>query len=316
MKSFLSKFKKGLSKTKDQVFNRISYAIHAKRKIDDELLDEIEEILISGDVGVQGAAHIIETVKKRVKKEKYEDASQLLGILRDEIANIFPPSGFEEENLPVRPFIILVIGVNGTGKTTTIAKLAYRYKSINKNVLLAAGDTFRAAAIEQLEVWADWVGVEIIKHQSGADPAAVVFDAMKAAQARNSDVVIVDTAGRLHTKVNLMEELKKIQRVIRKVFPDAPHQNLLVLDGTTGQNALNQARQFIETVGVNGIVLTKLDGTAKGGAVIGITHQLGVPVEYIGVGEGLDDLQRFDPRLYAESLIEDAARQEASSQTE
>lgn len=304
MKSIFGKIKDGFSKTKTQVFDRINHAINAKKKIDDDLLEEIEEILISGDVGVDATLTVIDRVKQRVKREKYEESQELYRILKEEVANIFPETQLSESHLPAAPYVIMVIGVNGAGKTTTIGKLASRLKANGKNVIVAAGDTFRAAAIEQLDVWADRVGVEIIKHQSNADPGAVAFDAMKAAQARNADVVIMDTAGRLHTKVNLMEELKKIQRVIQKVIPQAPHCNLLVLDGTTGQNALNQAKQFIDTVGVDGIVLTKLDGTAKGGAIIGIAHQLEVPVEYIGVGEQIDDLQPFDPEMYARGLFE------------
>lgn len=304
MKSIFGKIKDGFSKTKTQVFDRINHAINAKKKIDDDLLEEIEEILISGDVGVDATLTVIERVKQRVKREKYEESQELFRILKEEVANIFPETQLKESHLPAAPYVIMVIGVNGAGKTTTIGKLASRLKANGKKVIVAAGDTFRAAAIEQLDVWADRVGVEIIKHQSNADPGAVAFDAIKAAQARNADVVIMDTAGRLHTKVNLMEELKKIQRVIQKVIPEAPHCNLLVLDGTTGQNALNQAKQFIETVGVDGIVLTKLDGTAKGGAIIGIAHQLEVPVEYIGVGEQIDDLQPFDPEMYARGLFE------------
>ena len=269
-------------------------------------VEEIEEILISGDVGVETTLEIIENVKQRVRKEKYEESHELYRILREEVAGIFPEKQFREDGLSNRPYVILVIGVNGTGKTTTIGKLANRFRQLGKKVLLAAGDTFRAAAIEQLEIWAQRVNVDLVKHQFGADPGAVAFDAIQAGRSRQADVVIIDTAGRLHTKVNLMEELKKVQRVIQKVDPGAPHLNLLVLDGTTGQNALNQARQFIDAVGVDGIVLTKLDGTAKGGAVIGIAHQLKLPVEYIGVGEGIDDLQPFDPQLYAESLFANA----------
>ena len=303
MASMFEKLKKGFSKTKTQVFDKISSAISAKKKIDDDLLEEIEEILITGDVGVDATLQLLERVKERVRKERFEDAEDLYKLLKEEIAAVFPPDNFSERDLPKKPFVILVVGVNGVGKTTSIAKLAHRFQQLGKKVLLAAGDTFRAAAVEQLEVWANRLGVDIVKHQSGSDPAAVAFDALNAAVARQSDVVLIDTAGRLHTKVNLMEELKKVVRVIKKVMPDAPHYTLLVLDGTTGQNALNQAKQFIDTVGVDGIALTKLDGSAKGGAVIGIAHELKLPVAYIGVGEGIDDLQRFDPHAYAESLI-------------
>ncbi|MEZ4747411.1 MAG: signal recognition particle-docking protein FtsY [Calditrichia bacterium] len=303
MSIWIDKIKKGFAKTKSQVFDKVSLAISAKKKIDDELLEEIEEILITGDVGVDASMRILEAVKLRVRKEKFEDATALFGILKDEIANIFPESSFSETDFQQHPYVILVIGVNGVGKTTSIAKIARRFQQNGKKVLLAAGDTFRAAAVEQLEIWANRLQVDIVKHGSGADPAAVAFDAIQAAKARKADVVLIDTAGRLHTKANLMEELKKVQRVIQKVMPDAPHYRLLVLDGNTGQNALNQAREFVNAVGVNGIVLTKLDGSAKGGAVIGIAHTLGLPVEYIGVGEGMDDLQPFDAKLYADSLM-------------
>jgi fused signal recognition particle receptor len=303
MVSVFDKIKKGISKTKSQVFDRVTYAIKAKKRIDDELLEDIEEILISGDVGVETTLHIIDEVKRRVKKERYEDSDDLLKILKEEVAAVFPESKFQRSNLLPNPYIILVVGVNGTGKTTSIAKLANRFQQEGKRVLLAAADTFRAAAIEQLQEWANRINVEIIKHQSGSDPGAVVFDALQAAHSRQAEVIIIDTAGRLHTKVNLMEELKKIRRVIQKVFPDAPHLSLLVIDATTGQNAVNQARQFIDSVEVNGIVLTKLDGTAKGGAIIGIAHQLNLPVEYVGVGEAIDDLQPFNPEFYAEGLF-------------
>ncbi len=305
MTTFFDKFKKGLAKTKNQVFENISYSIKAHRKIDDELLEEIEEILISGDVGVETAQTIIEGVKQRVKREKYENSEQLFQILEDEIAKIFPPTDYSEQGIPGPLFIIFVVGVNGTGKTTTIAKLANRFQEKGNKVLLSAADTFRAAAIEQLEEWAQRINVDVIRHQTGSDPAAVVFDSLQAARARKSNVLIIDTAGRLHTKVNLMEELRKITRVIKKLEPEAPHLSLLVLDATTGQNALSQARQFIDSIGVNGIALTKLDGTAKGGAVIGIAHQLGIPIQYVGLGEKIDDLQPFDPYLFARGLFED-----------
>jgi fused signal recognition particle receptor len=305
MASVFDKIKKGISKTKTQVFDRVSYAIKAKKKIDDELLEEIEEILISGDVGVETTLHIFDEVKKRVKKERYEDSDDLVKILKEEVAAVFPASNFPVSGISPNPFIILVVGVNGTGKTTSIAKLANHFQQQGKKVLLAAADTFRAAAIEQLQEWANRIHVEVIKHKSGSDPGAVVYDTLQAAQSRQAEVIIIDTAGRLHTKVNLMEELKKVRRVIQKVYPDAPHLSLLVIDATTGQNALNQARQFIDSVEVNGIVLTKLDGTAKGGAIIGIAHQLNIPVEYVGVGEAIDDLQPFDPMLFAKGLFEE-----------
>ncbi len=301
--NILSKIRSGLSKTREQVFGQIQEIIFTARKIDNELLEEIEDLLISGDVGVDTTVEIIEKVKNRVKRHNFETTGELYQILKEEIADMFvPPPNDSWEGKP-KPYVILVVGVNGTGKTTSIAKIAARYKNEGKKVMLVAADTFRAAAIEQLQIWAERVGVDIIKHQSGSDPAAVVYDGMNAARARGTDVVIIDTAGRLHTKVNLMEELKKINRVIQKVIPKAPHQTLLVLDATIGQNALSQARQFIQTVGVNGIILTKLDGTAKGGAVIGISHQLKLPVIYVGLGEKIDDLQPFDPQLFVEGLF-------------
>ena len=304
MASIFEKIKKGISKTKTQVFDKVSFAITSRKKIDDELLEEIEEILISGDVGVEATLHIIDRARERIRKEKFEDSQQLSHILKEEVAGIFPAKQFREETVSQQPFVVLVVGVNGTGKTTSIAKLANRFQQQGKKVVVAAADTFRAAAIEQLQEWANRLNIDIIKHQFGSDPGAVAFDAVNAATSRGSDILIIDTAGRLHTKVNLMEELKKVRRVIQKVAPDAPHLTLLVLDGTTGQNALTQARHFIETVGVNGIILTKLDGTAKGGAIIGIAHELKIPVYYIGVGEGVDDLQPFDPEIYAKSLFD------------
>ncbi|RMF61158.1 MAG: signal recognition particle-docking protein FtsY, partial [Calditrichaeota bacterium] len=280
--NLFGKFKKGVSKTRSQVFNRISHAVKAKKKIDDELLEEIEEILISGDVGVETSMELIERVKRRVKKEKYENSEDLLNILKEEIVSIFPPHHFKEDSFPEKPYVIMVVGVNGTGKTTSIAKMGYRFQQKGKRVMFAAADTFRAAAIEQLEVWANRLEIDLIKHQSGSDPAAVVFDAIQAAKARNIDVLIIDTAGRLHTKVNLMEELKKIRRVSQKAMEGTPHLTLLVLDATTGQNALSQAKQFVEAVEADGIILTKLDGTAKGGAIIGISSRLNLPVYYVG----------------------------------
>lgn len=303
MADFFSKIKKGIARTREQMFGKLSGAIGGGRKIDDDLLEEIEEILISSDVGVEATLDLMERVKERVRKEGASDSDQLLELLADEVAGMFPEKRFSEEMPPEKPYIIMMIGVNGTGKTTSTAKLAARFKAGGKKVLLAAADTFRAAAVDQLQVWAERVEVDLIKQQSGSDPGAVAFDAMQAARSRDVDIVMVDTAGRLHTKVNLMEELKKIKRVIQKVFPQGPHLNLLVLDATTGQNAIKQAQQFKQAVGVDGVVLTKLDGTAKGGSIIGIAHQLNVPVYYIGVGEQVDDLQPFDPSLYARSLF-------------
>ncbi len=267
------------------------------------MLDEIEEILISGDVGVETTLEIIDRLRYRVKKEKYADSEQLFSLLKEEIMRILPENPRKEERFEHHPHIILVVGVNGSGKTTSIAKLANRLQQKGKKVLLAAADTFRAAAIEQLQEWARRLKVDVIRHQSGADPAAVAFDALQAAKARDVDVLIIDTAGRLHTRVNLMEELRKVRRIIQKSDPDAPHDVLLVLDATTGQNALNQARQFVETAGVTGIVLAKLDGTAKGGAIIGITHQLKIPVNYVGLGEKIDDFEAFDAAEFVEGLF-------------
>ena len=307
MAAIFSKIRKGISKTRDQVFNKITYAISRKSKIDDELLEEIEEILISGDVGVDTTLEIIDRIKTRVKNEKYENSEDLFRLLKNEIISIFPESN--NQNIltklgQIKPYIILVVGVNGTGKTTFIAKLAKQLQNSGKNVLLVAGDTFRAAAIEQLQEWADRINIDVIKHQMGADPGAVVFDALNAAKARGREFVIVDTAGRLHTKINLMEELKKIKRVMQRVIPEAPHQVILVLDATIGQNSINQAKQFIDSIGIDGIALTKLDGTAKGGSTIGIVDKLKIPVQYIGVGEGIDDLEEFDPKLFVDGLFE------------
>ena len=307
MTAILSKIRKGISKTRDQVFNKITHAISRKSKIDDELLEEIEEILISGDVGVDTTLEIIDRIKVRVNKEKYENSEDLFQLLKEEIVKIFPENSydnFKTQLNQIKPYVILIVGVNGTGKTTFIAKLAKKFQNMGKNMLLVAGDTFRAAAIEQLQEWADRINVEVVKHQMGADPGAVVFDALNSAKAKNRDLVIIDTAGRLHTKVNLMEELKKVKRVMQRVIPEAPHQIILVLDATTGQNSINQAKQFIDSVGVDGIALTKLDGTAKGGSTIGIADKLKIPVKYIGVGEGVDDLEEFDPKIFVDGLFE------------
>ncbi|MBN2364576.1 MAG: signal recognition particle-docking protein FtsY [Calditrichaeota bacterium] len=302
--NLFDKLKSGLSKTRRQVFDQIQDVIFFARTIDDDLLEEIEELLIAGDVGVDTTLEIIERVKRQVKRRNYENADQLFNLLKEEIAGMFvPPANKHEQENPI-PFVIFVVGVNGTGKTTSIAKLAWRYRQKDKNVLLVAADTFRAAAIEQLQIWSERAGVDMVKHQEGADPSAVVFDAMTHAKNQHREVVIIDTAGRLHTKVNLMEELKKMKRVIQKIIPEAPHQKLLVLDATTGQNAVLQARQFIEVIGIDGIILAKLDGTAKGGSVIGISHTLELPVEYVGLGEKIDDLEPFDPQLFAEGLFQ------------
>ncbi len=300
---FLEKIKSGLSKTREQVFGQIQTVIFTAKKIDEELLEEIQDLLISGDVGVDTAEEIIDRLQKEARKKRYEDPQQLYELLKSIIGDMFAPDSHPFDFDTYRPYVILVVGVNGTGKTTSIAKMAALFRQQGKKVILAAADTFRAAAIEQLQIWAERAGADLVKHQSGSDPAAVVFDALRAARARNADVVLVDTAGRLHTKVNLMEELKKIKRVIQKEIPEAPHQTLLVLDATIGQNAITQAKQFVEAVGITGIVLTKLDGTAKGGAVIGISHKLQIPIKFVGLGEKMDDLQPFDPRLFVEGLF-------------
>jgi fused signal recognition particle receptor len=312
----LTRLKEGLMKTRDDVMRKVSRVIRAKRKIDDALLDEIEEILILGDVGVTTTARIIDRVRERVKKERYEDASELLRLMKEEVAELFEKHDVRMDGnaieLPAsaRPFVIMVVGINGVGKTTTIGKLAYNYRSSGKKVVIGAADTFRAAANEQLEVWAKRADVDIIQQQHGSDPAAVAFDTLQAALARQADVVIIDTAGRLHTKVNLMEELKKIKRVMGKLMPDAPHEVLLVLDAATGQNAIQQAQQFSAAVEVTGLVITKLDGTAKGGVVIGVSGEMRVPVKYIGVGEKIDDLQVFDSESFIDALFESFSAEE------
>ncbi len=309
-----SRLKEGLSKTRDNIIEKVTRVIRAKRKIDDALLEEIEEILLTGDVGVATTSAIVERVKERVKRERYEDSDELFRLLREEIASLFSGEKVATDGVAIeipeadKPHVIMIVGVNGVGKTTTIGKLAYNYRSAGKRVIIGAADTFRAAANEQLEIWARRAGVEIVAQRHGSDPASVAYDTLKAAIARGTDVVIVDTAGRLHTKSNLMEELKKIRRVMGKLMPDAPHEVLLVLDATTGQNAIQQALQFRKAVDVNGLVVTKLDGTAKGGVVIGISNELGVPVKYIGVGEQIDDLQVFDKDAFVDALFGEMAK--------
>jgi fused signal recognition particle receptor len=302
------KLKQGLSKTRDNIIQKVSSIISSKTKIDDELLDEIEEILLSGDLGVTTATKIIMDVKMKIRKEKYENTEDLFRLIKEEIAaivdNQMEPSKIYEIDDGKKPYVIVVVGVNGVGKTTTIGKLAYNYKNLGKKVIIGAADTFRAAANEQLEIWADRAGVKIVQQSMGSDPSAVAFDTLKSAIAQDVDIVIIDTAGRLHTKVNLMEELKKITRVMKKVKEDTPDEVLLVLDATTGQNAIQQAKQFSEAVGVTGIVLTKLDGTAKGGVVIAISNELKIPVKFIGVGEKIDDLQAFDKTSFVDALFE------------
>lgn len=299
---------KGLEKTKESVFKKLSRAVVGKSSVDDEVLDNLEEVLITSDVGVDTTLNIIERIESRVSKDKYMGTSELNLILKEEIAGLLSEHDAGEvfsfsDALPKKPYVIMVVGVNGVGKTTTIGKLAWHFKEAGKKVYMGAADTFRAAAVDQLSIWADRVGVEIIKQEMGSDPASVAFDALSSASANDVDVVIIDTAGRLHNKVNLMNELTKIKRVMTKVIPDAPHEILLILDGSTGQNAFEQAKQFTAATEVNALALTKLDGTAKGGVVIGISDQLKIPVKYIGIGEKLQDLQVFNKTEFVDSLF-------------
>ena len=299
---------KGLEKTRTSVFDRISKAIIGKSTVDDEVLDNLEEILVTSDVGVDTTLKIIDRIQKRVARDKYLGTSELNGILKEEIASLLQENNSGDGStfdLPEdkKPYVIMVVGVNGVGKTTTIGKLAYNFKMAGKKVVLGASDTFRAAAVDQLKIWADRVGVPIVSQGMGADPASVAFDTVKSAVAQDADVVLIDTAGRLHNKIGLMNELSKIKKVCQKVIPDAPHEVLLVLDASTGQNAIEQARQFIAATEVNALALTKLDGTAKGGVVIGISDQFKIPVKYIGVGEKMENLQIFDRNEFVDSLF-------------
>ena len=299
---------KGLEKTRTSVFDRISKAIIGKSTVDDEVLDNLEEILVTSDVGVDTTLKIIDRIQKRVARDKYLGTSELNSILKEEIASLLQENNSGDGStfdLPEdkKPYVIMVVGVNGVGKTTTIGKLAYNFKMAGKKVVLGASDTFRAAAVDQLKIWADRVGVPIVSQGMGADPASVAFDTVKSAVAQDADVVLIDTAGRLHNKVGLMNELSKIKKVCQKVIPDAPHEVLLVLDASTGQNAIEQARQFIAATEVNALALTKLDGTAKGGVVIGISDQFKIPVKYIGVGEKMENLQIFDRNEFVDSLF-------------
>lgn len=298
----------GLEKTKRSVFEKISRAVAGKSKVDDDVLDDLEEVLITSDVGIDTTLKIIDRIQQRVARDKYVSTSELNGILREEIAALLAENekeGFDNWQLPAdhKPYVILVVGVNGVGKTTTIGKLAYQFKQAGKKVYLSAADTFRAAAVEQLQIWGDRVGVPVIKQQMGADPASVAFDTLQSAKANGADVVLIDTAGRLHNKVGLMNELKKIKEVLKKVMPTAPDEVMLVLDGSTGQNAFEQAKQFSAVTQITSLAITKLDGTAKGGVVIGISDQLKVPVKYIGLGEQMDDLQLFDRKEFVDSLF-------------
>lgn len=299
---------KGLEKTKQSVFSKLARAVAGKSKVDDEVLDDLEEVLITSDVGVDTTLKIIHRIEERVERDKYVSTSELNGILRDEIASLLAEnntSDLDDWDLPHdhRPYVILVVGVNGVGKTTTIGKLAYQLKQAGKKVYLGAADTFRAAAVEQISIWGERVGVPVVKQQMGADPASVAFDTLQSAKANDADVVLIDTAGRLHNKVGLMNELKKIKDVMKKVLPEAPDEVLLVLDGSTGQNAFEQAKQFAAVTQITSLAITKLDGTAKGGVVIGISDELKVPVKYIGLGEGIADLQLFNKRQFVDSLF-------------
>jgi len=300
--------KKGLEKTKESVFTKLSRAVIGKSKVDDEVLDKLEEVLVSSDVGVATTIKIIKRIETRVARDKYLNTGELTTILKEEIVALLEENKTDSGSelltpLKSAPYVIMIVGVNGSGKTTTIAKLAYRYKSAGKKVLLGAADTFRAAAIEQLQIWSDRTGVSIVKQQMGSDPASVAFDSVRSAVAGGYDVVIIDTAGRLHNKINLMTELTKIKRVMEKVLPGAPHEVLLVLDGSTGQNAFEQAKQFTASTDVTAIAITKLDGTAKGGVVIGISDQFKIPVKYIGIGEKMEDLQDFNRVEFVDSLF-------------
>ena len=308
MKNVLQKLRSGLDKTRKNLVDGVVKAVGDGKKVDAALLDELEELLISADVGIHATDRIIEALVEKSADNAVNSADYITNIVKKEITALLEDESRKKEQKTLqlngaKPHVILMVGVNGTGKTTTIGKLAYAYKRQGKKVLLAAADTFRAAAAEQLDIWAQRVGADMIKNQHGADPASVAFDSLRAAIARQVDVLIVDTAGRLHTKVNLMDELKKIRRVLDKCLPGAPHEVLLVIDATTGQNAINQTRQFLEAVDISGIVLAKLDGTAKGGIVVAIRQELGIHVKYIGLGEQLEDLQPFDPAIFAEALF-------------
>ena len=299
---------KGLEKTKESVFGKLARAVAGKSTVDDDVLDDLEEVLITSDVGVETTVKIIRRIEERVARDKYVSTSELNRILREEIASLLEENHTDDNenwDLPSdhKPYVILVVGVNGVGKTTTIGKLAYQFKKAGKKVYLGAADTFRAAAVEQICIWGERVGVPVVKQQMGSDPASVAFDTLQSAKANGADVVLIDTAGRLHNKVNLMNELKKIKEVMKKVMPEAPDEVMLVLDGSTGQNAFEQAKQFATVTNISSLAITKLDGTAKGGVVIGISDQLKVPVKYIGLGEGMEDLQLFNKSEFVDSLF-------------
>lgn len=315
-KSFFSKKQKqdldqGLEKTKKSFFSKIASSVAGKSKIDDEVLDDLEEILVSSDVSVSTTLKIIDRIEARVQKDKFVGTSELNKLLKEEIAGLMEENSvndIDDFSVPTLdyPYVIMVVGVNGVGKTTTIGKLAHKFKERGLKVVLGASDTFRAAAVDQLKIWAERAGVPIIQQGMGADPASVAFDTLQSAKSQNADVVIIDTAGRLHNKINLMNELSKVKNVMKKVLPEAPNEVMLVLDGSTGQNAIEQANQFIQSTEVNSLALTKLDGTAKGGVVIGITDQFKIPVKYIGVGEGVDQLQVFNRFEFIDSLFKDS----------
>ncbi len=299
---------KGLEKTKESVFSKLARVVAGKSTVDDDVLDDLEEVLITSDVGVETTVKIIRRIEERVARDKYVSTSELNKILRDEIAALLAENHTvdnDDWDLPTdhKPYVILVVGVNGVGKTTTIGKLAHQFKKAGKKVYLGAADTFRAAAVEQISIWGERVGVPVVKQQMGSDPASVAFDTLQSAKANGADVVLIDTAGRLHNKVNLMNELKKIKEVMKKVIPEAPDEVLLVLDGSTGQNAFEQAKQFAAVTQITSLAITKLDGTAKGGVVVGISDQLKVPVKYIGLGEGMEDLQLFSKKEFVDSLF-------------
>lgn len=302
------KLDQGLEKTRTSVFDKLNRIIFSKSKVDEEVLDELEEILLSSDVGVETTMRIIARIEQRVKQEKYIGTEELNELLRDTIASLLEENNTNNLNddealTKFKPYVIMVVGVNGVGKTTTIGKLANKFKKAGKSVYIGAADTFRAAAIDQLQIWADRVGVPMIRQNMGSDPASVAYDTVNSAKTAGADIVIIDTAGRLHNKINLMNELSKIKRVMQKVIPDAPHEVLLVLDGSTGQNAYEQAKQFTLATEVTALAVTKLDGTAKGGVVIGVSDQFKIPVKYIGIGESIDDLQAFDKRDFVDSLF-------------
>ena len=300
-------FDKGVQKTKEGFFQRLSRAVVGKSKVDDDILDAIEEALVASDMGVDTTLKIVDSLQERVGKDKYMSMDELVGLLRDEIGKLLDVDGESSPSEPFdldrKPMVVMVVGVNGVGKTTTIGKLASRYKSMGKKVVVGAADTFRAAAVDQLVIWAERAGVDIVKQGMGADPASVAFDTVKSAVAKDADVVLIDTAGRLHNRVDLMNELTKIRNVMRKVIPDAPHEVLLVLDASTGQNAFQQAKEFSRATDITSLAVTKLDGTAKGGVVIGIVDQLKVPVKFIGIGEGVDDLKVFEKKEFVNSLF-------------